>query len=208
MRDEDLPDGISVELQLLHPLSIRQLLVNYLRAVERFRIQCERAKDPDHHLHAESLGYAALAEALDWADSIDNYLREGPRGSVGTNRDKDWAEALPPDQNELVLAFQRVRNLVHHRWWQAVATRLGDGGDGDQANKWIWGRLPESPDQARRRSAIMDAAYESRLGGMDVLATLDDLAQVFWSKRRWEIRRQDINQPGHVVASPIVFDDE
>lgn len=205
---DDAADSFTIEVQYGHPLSIRQLVVNYLRAVERFRVQNKRSRDPERQLGSESLGYAALAEALGWADSIDNYLREGPRDSAGTNRDKDWADSLPAGDKDLVLAFQRVRNLVHHRWWQALATRMGLDIHGEQVNQWVWGDLPVGVGQARRRSVSMDAGYAGRLKGLDLMTSLDELASVFWSKRGWEIVRSDIEQPGHGVESPLVFDDE
>ena len=207
MLEHDDPPFI-IETQLGHPLSIRQLVVNYLRAVERFRLQYTRSSVLERQLETESLGYAALAEALGWADSIDNYLRAGPKNSIGTSRDEAWASSLPADQEDFVLAFQRVRNLVHHRWWQALATSMSSDIDGAQVNQWIWGSLPVGAGQGRGRSSELDAAYASRLRGADLLASLDKLAAVFWSKRRWQIVRADIEQPGHEVLSKIVFDDE
>ncbi len=149
-------------------------------------MQYERSRDPSNQRDSESLGYAALAEALDWADSIDNYLREGPRDNPGTQRDKEWALAFPNDQRDLILAFQRVRNLVRHRWWQAVATRLGRNPHGEQVNQWIWGALPAGAGQGQGRSPALDAAYSDRLQSGDLLASLDDLAAVFWTKRGWQ----------------------
>lgn len=195
-----------LEVQTRNPLSIRQLVLNYFRAVERFRLQCERSREPENQLIAESLGYAALAEALGWADSIDNFLREGPRDNPGTQRDKEWALGLPDEQRQLVQAFQRVRNLVHHRWWQAVATRIERNSEGAQVNQWIWGALPDGSDQGRGRSSDLDLAYAARLQGSDLLASLDDLAAVFWTKRGWQITRVQVEQPGHQVGSPLVFD--
>lgn len=190
------------------PLSIRQLVLNYLRAVERFRLQYERSRDPSHQLHSESIGYASLAESLDWADSIDNFLREGPRDNPGSPRNKSWAVALPDQQRDLVVAFQRVRNLVHHRWWQAVATRIALNVNGEQTNHWVWGALPTGVKEGRGRSSTADDVYSTRLQGRDLLTSLDDLACVFWTKRVWEIRRVEVEQPGHSVESPLVFDDE
>lgn len=206
LEDDDQP--FIIDFQLGHPLSIRQLVVNYLRAVERFRLQHSQSSVLEGQLETESLGYAALAEALGWADSIDNYLRAGPKDSVGTERDKAWAESLPADQEDLVVAFQRVRNLVHHRWWQALATRMSSDIHGAQVNQWIWGYLPAGAGQGRGRSSELDAAYARRLRGSDLLTSLDELAAVFWSKRGWQIARADIEQPGHEVLSPLKFDDE
>jgi hypothetical protein len=155
---EDYDQPFIIESQLGHPLSIRQLVVNYLRAVERFRLQYSQSSVLEEQLETESLGYAALAEALGWADSIDNYLRAGPKNSIGTERDEAWAESLPADQEELVHAFQRVRNLVHHRWWQALATRMSSDIHGAQVNQWIWGSLPTGAGQGRGRSTKLDAA--------------------------------------------------
>ena len=126
----------------------------------------------------------------------------------GTNRDQDWAASLAADQEDLVVAFQRVRNLVHHRWWQALATRFGRDLHDRQVNRLVWGRLPTGAGQGRGRSAEADAAYANRLQGQDLMSSLDELAAVFWTKRGWEIARQDIMQPGHDVGSPISFDDE
>lgn len=202
----DLPEAWAATVQYQSPVSIRELIVSFLRSVERFRLQNERVGDDQ--LEAESLGFAALAEALNWADSIDNYLRSGPRDTKGTNRDPDWATQLGEDERLLIQAYQRVRNVVHHRWWQVVSTRVFGGVAADHRPRWIWGRLPSQGSDGRGKDAAGNAAYASALEGRDVLVTLDQLATVFWSMRRWQISRGDVTQPGHSVRSPLSFDDE
>lgn len=187
------------------PTSIRELVVAFLRAVERFREQDSRSSRLDEQLQTESLAKAALTEALNWADTIDQYLAHGPRGSTGTARDPDWAARLPDEQSDLAHAFQRVRNLVHHRWWEAVAVRMARQ-EGVQVNQWVWAPFPRSSNEGRGRDADGDAAYHRALQGRRLLETLDELAAIFWSKRGWEISRHDLTQPGHDVGSPLVLD--
>ena len=199
--------GRVLEAWSLQPASIRELVVNFLRAVERFREQDARASDPDDQLHSESLARAALYEALNWADTIDQYLRAGPRDTPGTDRDQTWAAGLPGDQPRLALAFQRMRNLTHHQWWQAVGVRMSRV-EGRQVNEWFWAPLPDSAG-GRHRQSDADAAFNQRLAGRHVLATLDELAEVFFARRRWQIARADLAQPGHSVqGSPLLFDGE
>ncbi len=51
-----------------------------------------------------------------------------------------------------------------------------------------------------------DAAYAARLRGRRVLDTLDELARVFWARRRWQISASDLDQPGHAVGTPLTLD--
>jgi hypothetical protein len=189
------------------PTSIRELIVNYLRAVERFRAQVGIAREPGEQLRSESLAGAALSEALAWADSIDSYLAAGPKDTLGTDRNPQWAQQLTSDEADLVAAFQRIRNLVHHRWLDALATRLTPE-DGVHTREWIWAPLPRSKAQGKGKDKERDATYMARLEGRPLLATLDELAGAFWRKRRWAIIRDDVRQPGHDVLSPLKFDDE
>lgn len=174
-------------------------MISYLRGVERFRAQDSLRSDLDGQLRIESLGRSALAEALNWADSIDQYLRAGPRSG---ERDPEWADRLPAADQELVQGFQRVRNVVHHRWWEAVAVRL-QMRQGVQVNEWCWGDLPSGTRRGRGQNARGDAAYGARLRGRRVLDTLDELARIFWERRRWEITASDLAQPGHAVADTV-----
>jgi hypothetical protein len=211
-----MDEGHQLEAWSGTPMNIRELLGNFLRAVERFRLQDTNAAKVSEQLVTESLGHAALMEALNWADSIDQYLRFGPRDTLGTDRDQDWASGLPEAQSELILAFQRVRNLVHHAWWQAITVRMHLGQDG-QVNEWVWGFLPHEADRmigkgsgsaATKKDQLGDEAYGSALRGRPLLGTLDGLAEIFWAKRTWEITRDDVRQPGHDVLSPLTFDGE
>lgn len=198
--------GVVVEAWSGGPESVRELVLAYLRAVERFREQDARASDPEGDGHGESLARAALFEALNWADTIDQYLRKGPRGTLGTDRDEEWAAGLPREQERVARAFQRVRNLTHHQWWGAVGVRMSDV-DGRQVNEWFWAPLPSSG--GRHRDLDADSAFEERLAGRRVLATLDELAEVFFARRTWQVRRADLAQPGHgVEGSALRFDDE
>lgn len=200
-------DDVVIEAWSGQPASIRELVLNFLRAVERFREQDARSSDLADQLHTESLARAALFEALNWADTIDQYLAAGPRGTIGTERDREWAKGLPADQERLARAFQRVRNLTHHQWWQAVGVRISRS-DGRQMNEWFWAPLPDEA-AGRRRDLEPDAAFKDRLAGRRVLTTLDELAEVFFARRKWEVTRAELAQPGHGVAgSPLRFDGE
>lgn len=197
--------GVVVEAWSGGPESVRELVLAYLRAVERFREQDARASDPEEGAHGESLARAALFEALNWADTINQYLRKGPRGTLGTDRDQEWAAGLLREQERLARAFQRVRNLTHHQWWGAVGVRMSDVG-GRQVNEWFWAPLPDS---GRHRDPDADLAFEERMSGRRVLATLDELAEVFFARRTWQICRTELAQPGHGAdGSPLRFDDE
>ena len=188
------------------PTAIVYLVINCLRAVERFRAQTDRVSLPHEQVKSHSLARAALSEALGWADAIDNYLREGPRGNIGTNRDPNWTCGLDSDARELVEAFQRVRNLVHHAWLDALAVRISFV-DGKQVKEWIWKPLRDDVGKGRG-SDPRDAYYRARLEGRTLLSTLDELAAAFWERRGWQIARADVEQPGHQVLSPLRFDDE
>jgi len=200
-------DNVIIEMFSPQPASIRELVLNFLRAVERFREQDARSSDLVDQLHTESLARAALFEALNWADTIDQYLAAGPKGTIGTERNEEWAQGLPADQERLARAFQRVRNLTHHQWWQAVGVRMTRS-DGQQVNEWVWAPLPAGA-AGRRRDPDADADFADRLAGRRVLTTLDELAEVFFARRTWAITRPELAQPGlGVIGSPLRFDGE
>lgn len=143
-------------------------------------------------------------QALNWADQIDEYLKHGPKDTLGTSRDPGWASQLPADQAQLAQAFQHARNAVHHQWWHAVAVRISQA-NGSQVNEWFWGPLPETGRRDKRGDV---QAYEDRLQGRQVLNTLDEMGAVFWTKRRWTISGAELGQLGHEIGAPLTFDDE
>src|SRR4051812_4015361 len=192
-----------VEVTDLMPVNRRELVASYLRAVERFRAQDSNASDLTTDVHARSLGLSALAEALNWADAIDGQLRAANKDDVG---DHDWTRPLAPDEQAVIRAFGRVRNVVHHRWWNAVTIRLRTKQSDSQVNEWIWAALPASARRGTSRDQQGDAAFKSHLEGKRVLRTLDQLAAIFWRHRGWEIATADVEQPGYPVRSPINFD--
>jgi hypothetical protein len=90
---------------------------------------------------------------------------------------------------------------VHHQWWNVADIELG-------TNRWLWGETPEAT-RSRHATRLADRrAYDNQMRGQDVLTTLDRLAEVFWTRRRWEIHRSDVEQPGYPVRSTLPFDPE
>lgn len=179
---------------------IRELVASYLRAVERFRAEDNAGSSPGvHQLPTESRGRAALAEALNWADAIDSYLGWQHRG------EGEWFDTLTNDERRLVVGFRHVRNIVHHRWWDAVAVQLRWSG-GTQVNQWRWGRIPATTRKPSKHEVAGDSAFVDRLQGRRVLETLDELAAVFWPRRRWEITVDGLEQPGYSVETPLELD--
>jgi hypothetical protein len=196
--------GWRVTTTELSARNVTLLLAAYLRAVERFRAQDHASEDrAEDGLRAAPLAEAALFEALNWADMIDDYLARGPRGTVGTPRDPQWADKLASDDADLVHGLRIARNVVHHQWTNAVSTVSAPN-----HTSWIWSPLPD-PGRARTPAAqAQAAAHARRVEGRSIVATLDDLSRVLWNFRRWTIDRDSIEQPGHTIRSPIAFDDE
>ncbi|MGC5172102.1 hypothetical protein ACLQ2Q_15780 [Microbacterium sp. DT81.1] len=201
-----ITDSLIVEFHSPGPMKIQELVTFYLRAVERFRAHAMDFATGGDQLSNQSRARGALAEALNWADTIDQYLREGPRDTIGTDRDPEWASKVEGSGGDLVLAFQFVRNHVHHQWLNLVATRTYSGAD-VSPSEWLWATAP-----ARTRSGATTSdgagAYERQMRGATVLTTLDRLGQVFWTKRRWEIHMSDVAQPGYPVRADLTFDIE
>jgi hypothetical protein len=201
-----MSDNFVIEVSPQEHSSIRELIVSFLRAIERFRAEDSRASESDEQLAVQSRGRSALAEALNWADSIDHYLSQGPKY---TPRDAKWVEQFEAADQNLLRAFQRVRNVVHHQWWEAVGVRLLMV-SGVQVNEWFWGPLPVERRQGPGKDKNVHAydAYSARLEGRRVLETLDDLAGIFWTKRRWRITPADLEQPGQTSATPLILDNQ
>lgn len=200
------PENFVVEVHQPGPVHIKELIVFYLRAVERFRTHAVAYTDGGGQLDNESRASGALAEALSWADSIDQYLAKGPRDTKGSDRDPNWAASVDGADGELVRAFQYARNHVHHQWLNLVGTRLYSGNQ-EAPSEWFWAPVPQ-PSRAGSRGTIGAVEYEGQMGGADVLTTLDRLGRVFWGKRTWVIRRSEIAQPGYAVGAALEFDPE
>jgi hypothetical protein len=208
-----LADNVVLEVWSGAQTSVRELVINYLRAVERFRAQDVRSTVIEEQLQSESLAKAALAEALSWADTLDQRLGQWPKDERPSKkirksqRQAPWAVDLDEDAHDLVEAFQHARNVVHHRWFDLVSVRISVNGDG-QVNLWTWAPLPGNKRPGDNKSPELDGIYATKLEGRHLLETLDELAYAFWQKRRHQIRRAAIGQPGHDVQSPLIFDDE
>jgi hypothetical protein len=209
-----ISDSLILEISHGTPTSIQELVVNYLRAVERFRAQDARSSVLEEQLRSESLAKAALAEALSWADTLDQRLAQWPKGAGRPTKKerkarqrKPWARDLSQEAHNLVEAFQHARNVVHHRWFDLISVRMSSDGDA-QVNLWVWAPLPNQDGRGDGRTAELDALYSTELEGRPLLDTLDELAAAFWQMRGHEIERAVVGQPGHDVLSAIKFDDE
>lgn len=184
-------EGSHIIIQSLNPLNRREMLINYLRAVERFRSACLRNAVPGDNLRDESLGWAALAEALFWLFTIMENTKGNPNLSVA--------------DIELLEAFESARNIAQHASWNGIATEIQHNVSG-QRNSWIWGNRPKN-EQLRKREATLAEAYKARLQGQEILPTLDQIAKEMWSIRGWQIARDAIEQPGYTVECDIQFDE-
>lgn len=201
-----LPEKVIIEVHQRGPIDIKELVVFYLRAVERFRTHALAYASGGDQLSNESRARGALAEALNWADSIDQYLSQGPRESKGTDRDPNWATTLDGANGELVRAFQYARNHVHHQWLNLVGTRLYSG-EQAKLSEWYWTEVPSPSRSASGKSNGADE-YQRQMHRAVVLTTLDRLGQAFWEKRAWVIYRSEIVQPGYDVGADLGFDPE
>jgi hypothetical protein len=174
-------------------VTINQLVVGFCRAYYRFLSE-------DQGEDAQSLprAYMALFEALNWADAADAFLRRGPEVRGG---DPQWPERLPANQREVVEGVQHARNVVHHQWWDAIATEMQMEDDWT-VNAWIWSDLPKRKNRDRdgRR------AYNAALRGKPIADTLELLRDAFWSVRRWEIKADLLDQPAYPLAADAPVD--
>jgi hypothetical protein len=195
--------GVAFTISDRGETKIPELIKCFLRAVERFRAEEALRGSSEAQLPAPDRAAGALTEALNWAHSMDDYLgARGPEGTLGTQRDADWAKEFTAHEQNLVRGFRYARNRLQHEWWQAVAVRLDLSGESPP--DWLWAELTP----AKREDARGEAAYNAAIRGRPVMETLDELAAIFFAKRRWVIFREDIEQPGHVAGSPLTFDDE
>lgn len=163
------------------------LYVAYARAVNRFMTGGDRprplveravrhsqdptsATDPFEGLVPVSAHYEALAEALNWAYTLDDRLRQDlGHAWVDTSTHRALAATVP--------AIRYARNCVQHQWNEAIVI---DGGEtrgrvrrGSVLVRW-------APDlSASRRDPAGRAAYDSRLANRAVLPTLAELLPVF-----------------------------
>lgn len=121
-------------------VSIRQLVTGYCRAFYRFQAEQQVAR---HLPDADDLEapwaadpFMALFEALNWADATDEFLERGPTGRGGK---LNWLDNLAEDQRKVVRGMRHARNVVHHQWWAALATRVV-WVEGRQVDTWILGK--------------------------------------------------------------------
>lgn len=200
------PKNFILEVARPGPMNIKELVVCYLRAVERFRAHAVAYTNGGDQQDNESRARGALAEALNWADSVDQYLGQGPKDTMGSDRDPDWAAKVDGAGGDLVRAFQYARNHVHHQWLNLVGTRIYSGAQ-SAPDEWYWTDIPQSTRAGSRKRAGAEE-YEQKMLGADVLTTLDRLGEVFWAKRTWVIHRSEIAQPWYEVGAEIDFDPE
>jgi hypothetical protein len=179
--------------------TIRHLVLGYLRAYARVEQALEQAAPVHHPLEAESRAWEALFEALNWADSIDQFLKYG---QAERGADPTWLDNADEKTQGVALAMQCVRNAVHHQWWEALSMRIDMDEDG-QHNSWIWFDLPANVSNKKGKKA-----YKTHLRGQPVIEALRVLRDAFWKQRGWRITAEDLEQPACPFPSnmPFVFD--
>lgn len=142
-------------------------------------------KTPGHQCSSsnsnlESLAKAALAEALSWADTLDQHFGQWPEGEPRPGkkvrkalRQSPWALELDEDAHDLVEAFQYARKVVHHRWLDLISVRMCADRN-RQVNLWVWAPLPDNKRPGDERSRELDTLYARKLEGRPLLETLDE----------------------------------
>ncbi len=100
-------------------------------------------------------------------------------------------------------AFRIARDVVHHQWINAGATRSAST---PSRTAWLWSALQDRGGPRTAAKQAQARAYDRRVRGRNVLTTLDDMARILWLYRGWEIARVDVEQPGHTVGSLVTFD--
>lgn len=175
----------------------RNLVLGYLRAYARVEQALEEAAPVSHPPEAESRAWEALFETLNWADSIDQFLKFGD-AEKGAN--PQWLDKADEKTQGVALAVQCVRNAVHHQWWEALSMRIDMDEDG-QHNSWIWFDLP-----AHIRNKEGKKAYKKHLRGQPVVEALRILRDAFWKHRGWRITAEDLEQPACPFPSNMPFE--
>jgi hypothetical protein len=144
---------------------LRWLYEGFVAAIARFQAEADARREA-------SATFRPLFEALNWAVSIEEYMR------VVRNE---------PLTDDLVHAFGYARNRVHHQWQHALEpveteapAGLGvfEGGElADVFVEWYWKPL----DALRRGRADKrgECAYPLKLAGRPVRETLRELQDVF-----------------------------
>lgn len=178
-------------------VTIRDLVRGYCRAFYRFKAEQDQARTSGYGQQVKDRAWTALFEALNWADSVDQFLGRGPTDRGGK---ADWLTHLSPDHRLVAKGLQHVRNVVHHQWWTALATEILVETAGQQ-NTWIWSPLP--PNNGGKEG---QRAYAQALHGKPVEETLETLRDVFWPLRLWGIEASDLDQPAYPVPCGVPVD--
>lgn len=173
-----------IVIQSLNDMSRKEHVLNYLRAVERFRYYAKCNEKPGDNVRNESLGWAALGEAMYWFYSVNDQMRAPVMSEF-----KDV---------ELCDAFQSVRNRAQHLGWYPIATKM-DAVSGGGQRTWVWG-------SGSNKSRHGSKEYVDRLEGREVIQTLDELGVQMWDIRKWHITLDDMWQPGFETYATISFD--
>ena len=97
-------------------VTINQLVIGFCRTYYRFL-----GEDQGKDVQSRQRAYMALFETLNWTDAVDAFLRREPEVRGGNPK---WPERLPLDQREVIEGVQHARNVVHHQWWDAIATEM------------------------------------------------------------------------------------
>lgn len=176
-------DSSVVTVSPLGPRSITSILASYLRAVERFRhAQKMTNKDSMNQNYWLEIGYSSLAESMAWIITLSE---ESPEIEQVLN------------ELELFGAYKFVRNKMIHTWNEFVDIEINGS-----EHKWKW---------SQKHKDIYIASdyypyYEKHLAGEDIVETLDNLSNIVWPYRGWEISIERVKQPGIFVESYLEFD--
>jgi hypothetical protein len=132
------------------------LALGFHGALERFEAAAPTDADA---------AFVPLFEMLNWATAIDDRAAEdfAPDGGGDRMPGKGWEQRLTG--REVVRGIRFARNVVHHRWADAVIWC---------EDEWRWRASAELPPRREGR-----ADYERELAGKPVLETLRALDSTF-----------------------------
>jgi hypothetical protein len=178
-------DSSVIIVSTLGPRNIASILASYLRAVERFRhAQQMTNRDSIHQSYWLEIGYSSLAESIAWIITL----------SEESSEIKQVLKEL-----QLLDAYKLVRNKMLHTWNEFVDIEI----DGSEHN-WRWSQKHKT--ELLKSDSSYYLKYEAHLADKNILQTLDELAEIIWPFRGWEISIEKVGQPGISVGSNLEFD--
>ena len=161
------------DIEMDDSVGLTTLLDGFSQTQKRFKDAC-KGTDKD-------AAFLALFEVLNWAASIDDYMRRNWRPE-GKPLGLEWSSRFDTECDGVVRGARFARNRVHHQWARALQYKPGGLQFPVEApfvfHEWCWLPVESLPPSDRNQDFGIEQ-YDSHLSGRPIRFTLSVLKRVY-----------------------------